>query len=379
MNTLELAKALIEKKSVSPEDAGCLDLIGAMLESVGFECTRIDVQDTSNLWATHGHDGPTLALMGHTDVVPCGDESKWQFPPFEATEHEGHLCGRGACDMKASLAAMVVSAIEVVKRHPNHPGRMAFLLTSDEEAKATYGTKEVIRWLQEHQEKVDYALVGEPSSEKRLGDVIKIGRRGSLSGKLTIQGRQGHIAYPHLCQNPIHQGFKALSECITQIWDEGHDDFPDTSFQVSNVHAGTGANNVIPGTMEMLFNFRYNPNTCASDLQSRFESILTQHDVEYDIDWHLSGEPFVTSRQSPLVQAVSDAVEAVTGSVPNYSTEGGTSDGRFIAPLGVDVVELGLVNETIHQVNERVSLESIHQIEQMYTTIIMQILNIRGE
>lgn len=373
-DTLDLAKALIEKPSVSPADAGCIPLIEQKLRAVGFDCTPLPFEDVTNLWATHGKHGPTLALMGHTDVVPSGDESGWLHPPFKATIIDDALYGRGACDMKGALAAMIVAATTFVQQNPNHPGRIAFIITSDEEAKAEFGTKAVVEWLQKANETVDYALVGEPSSQARLGDVVKIGRRGSLSGKLTIHGKQGHVAYPELAHNPIHDALLFLKPLLEQKWDDGHPDFPQTSLQFSNIHAGTGANNVIPAELEADFNFRYNPSTDTTKLQQQFESCLQHHGFDYLLQWHHSGHPFITSHQSPIIQSVVQSLKSHLNLVPELSTNGGTSDGRFIARMGTDVVELGPVNQTIHQVNEWTSIQSLMDLTKIYYDVIADCL-----
>ncbi len=375
LTTLDLAKALINKPSVSPDDAGCIPLIQQELESSDFSCFNLPFEDVSNLWATHGKHGPTLALLGHTDVVPTGDESHWLHPPFTPTIVDDALYGRGACDMKGALAAMVVAATQFVKDYPEHPGRLAFLLTSDEEAKATHGTKAVVQWLQSQQETVDYALVGEPSSSKSLGDTLKIGRRGSLSGTLTIKGKQGHVAYPHLADNPIHTALKNLHALLDTSWDNGHPDFPETSLQFSNIEAGTGANNVIPGDLMAMFNLRYNPSITADRLIEKFENILKAAEVNFEIAWHHSGSPFITSRDSHLIRCTQQAIKEHCDTIPELSTSGGTSDGRFIAVMDTEVVELGPLNQTIHQVNEWISVTHLNELTKVYYTIIKNCLN----
>lgn len=372
---INLAKDLIEKQSVSPDDAGCMPLIEQKLTAAGFDCQWLNFEDVTNIWATHGSHGPTLALMGHTDVVPTGDEANWLHPPFSPTIVDDALYGRGACDMKGALASMVVAACRFVADNPTHPGRLAFLITSDEEAKAEHGTKAVVKWLQDNNEMVDYALIGEPSSSTRLGDVIKIGRRGSLSGKLTLKGTQGHVAYPEMAHNPIHDALSKLTGLLSHSWDEQHPDFPKTSLQFSNIEAGTGATNVIPGELTAMFNFRYSPATDDKALINAFESKLKDTGVDFEIDWHHSGLPFITSHQSPLVESVVKALKQHVNITPELSTNGGTSDGRFIAQMGTDVVELGPLNKTIHQVNEWVSVQNLVELTAIYHDVIESCLN----
>ena len=338
--SVDLCIELLRLPSVTPDDAGCQQLLAARLEALGFHCEHLRFGEVDNLWAVRGDSGPLFVFAGHTDVVPAGPEAAWQSPPFEPTIDGEELRGRGAADMKASLAAMVVACEEFLAQRPDCPGRIGFLLTSDEEGPAVDGTVKVVEWLQSRGEQIDYCLVGEPSSEAQLGDVIKNGRRGSLNGKLVVRGKQGHIAYPQLADNPIHRAMPALAELAAQHWDDGNAHFPPTSFQVSNIDGGTGATNMIPGTVEVLFNFRYSTEQTAAGLQARTEAILVEHGLDYSLDWTLSGEPFLTA-EGKLVEAAVAAVSGELGREPTLSTGGGTSDGRFIAPTGAEVLELG--------------------------------------
>lgn len=372
--TLELAVDLLARRSITPDDAGCQDLMIKRLEAIGFRVERLRFGEVDNFWAERGGSGPLLAFAGHTDVVPTGPEEQWQQPPFEPViDAEGMLLGRGAADMKGSLAAMVVACEEFVAQHPEHPGRIGLLITSDEEGPATNGTVKVVQWLEARNIKIDWCLVGEPSSTERLGDVIKNGRRGSLGGTLTVRGVQGHVAYPHLAVNPIHQLAPALAELSQQRWDEGNEFFPATTFQVSNIHGGTGATNVIPGEVQVLFNFRFSTEVTEPQLRQRTEEILHRHGLDFDVVWQLSGQPFLTTK-GELVAAVVQAVKDETGQVPVLSTAGGTSDGRFIAPTGAQVVELGPLNATIHQVNERVSAQDLNRLTRIYQKTIERLL-----
>lgn len=374
-STLSLAKTLIEKPSVSPDDAGCLPIICKKLEEVGFDTKLLDFENVKNLWATHGSEGPTLCLVGHTDVVPTGPQNNWIHPPFEPTIIGDALYGRGACDMKGALAAMIVAACQYAKDFPEHKGRLAFLITSDEEGKALHGTRAVVEWLQQQNEHIEYALVGEPSSKQRLGDVVKIGRRGSLNGELTIKGKQGHVAYPHLAENPIHNAFEVLNPLLDIKWDTGHPDFPETSLVFSNIQSGTGANNVIPGDLSAKFNFRYNPAVNHDHLIKAFEAKLSESNIDFEIDWQHSGLPFITEHESPLIKSTVKAIKDQLEIEPELSTTGGTSDGRFIALMGTDVVEFGPINETIHQVNEWVSVQHLIEITKVYYEIIKDVFN----
>lgn len=372
--TLELAVDLLARRSITPEDAGCQDVMIKRLEAIGFRVERLRFGEVDNFWAERGGSGPLLAFAGHTDVVPTGPEEQWQQPPFEPViDAEGMLLGRGAADMKGSLAAMVVACEEFVAQHPEHPGRIGLLITSDEEGPATNGTVKVVQWLEARNIKIDWCLVGEPSSTERLGDVIKNGRRGSLGGTLTVRGVQGHVAYPHLAVNPIHQLAPALAELSQQRWDEGNEFFPATTFQVSNIHGGTGATNVIPGEVQVLFNFRFSTEVTEPQLRQRTEEILHRHGLDFDVVWQLSGQPFLTAK-GELVAAVVQAVKDETGQVPVLSTAGGTSDGRFIAPTGAQVVELGPLNATIHQVNERVCAQDLNRLTRIYQKTIERLL-----
>lgn len=370
--TLELSMALIEKVSVTPEDAGCTELLIARLEALGFNCEILTFGDVTNLWARRGTQTPLFAFAGHTDVVPAGPLEQWHTPPFEPTVREGMLIGRGAADMKGSIAAMVTALERYLSKH-EPAGSIAFLITSDEEGSAINGTRKVMEVLQQRQEKIDYCIVGEPSSTTKLGDVIKIGRRGSLHGKLRVIGIQGHVAYPHLAENPIHQAMLALDELAKEVWDAGNDSFPPTSFQVSNIHAGTGTQNVIPGELDVVFNLRFSTAITQADIQQRAEAILNKHKLKYTLDWELSGNPFLTDK-GKLIDIASTCIREITGITPELSTSGGTSDGRFIAPTGTQLIELGPCNATIHKVNEEVSVEHLEQLSQVYESIVAELL-----
>lgn len=371
--TLALAKDLIARSSVTPEDAGCQALLAERLAAVGFRNEPMRFEDVDNLWAVHGEGGPLLVFAGHTDVVPTGDVNQWRFPPFEPTESEGYLYGRGAADMKGSLAAMTVAAERFAQKHPNHSGRLAFLITSDEEGDAYNGTTRVVDTLVERGERIDWAVVGEPSSTDKVGDVIKNGRRGSMLGYLTVKGIQGHVAYPHLASNPVHKVAPAIAELSTEVWDEGNDFFPPTSFQIANFQSGTGATNVIPGEAHLLFSFRFSTEVTAEQLQQRVHDILAKHDLEYELRFEVKGQPFLTERGA-LVQAATQAVQDVMGFETQLSTAGGTSDGRFIAPTGAQVVELGPVNATIHKVDECVAIADLDQLTDLYLAVMENLL-----
>ncbi len=371
--TLALAQDLIARPSITPKDAGCLDAIAERLAPLGFVCERIDAGGVCNLWARRGQTSPVVCLAGHTDVVPTGPLPEWEFPPFAPTIDAGHLCGRGAADMKASLAAFVTAIERFLAAHPNHLGSLALLLTSDEEGDAVHGTVEVVRALKARGETLDYCIVGEPTSTAQLGDVIKNGRRGSLSGRLTVRGQQGHIAYPHLARNPIHLAAPALAELAATQWDEGNEYFPPTTWQMSNIHAGTGATNVIPGSLEVLFNFRYSTASTAEALQARVRETLDRHGLDYELGWTHSGKPFLTPRGT-LVDAMAQAIAAVTGVTTELSTTGGTSDGRFIADICPQVVEFGPVNATIHKINERIRLSDLGPLSQIYEGTLERLL-----
>ncbi len=368
-----LTRELIARPSVTPEDAGCMDLLCKRLQPLGFHCERLRYGEVDNLWATLGEEGPLFVFLGHTDVVPPGPESAWHSPPFEPQVRDGLLYGRGAADMKGSVAAMVCALESLLKTQPELRGRIGLLLTSDEEGPAIHGVREVMQTLQARQERIQWCLVGEPSSQKQLGDVVRMGRRGSLGGILRVQGVQGHVAYPHKARNPIHQAMPALSELAATVWDEGGQGFPPTTFQISNIHAGTGATNVIPGELEVVFNFRFGVASSAESLQQRVVQTLDRHKLDYSLEWHLSGEPFVTT-EGRLLEAVRASVQDVAGIEPDCNTGGGTSDGRFVAPTGAQVVELGPVNATIHQVNECVSVQDLQDLQQMYQKIVERLL-----
>ena len=373
--TLTLAFELLSRPSVTPDDEGCQALMIERLQALGFTIEQLPFGDVKNFWAVRGHHGPVVAFAGHTDVVPSGPYINWQYPPFEpCIDDEGMLCGRGAADMKGSLASMLTAVERFVTKHPDHDGRIAFLITSDEEGPAVDGTRAVVEHLRERNERLDYCIVGEPSSTTRLGDVIKNGRRGSLGATLHIKGVQGHVAYPHLARNPIHQAMPALDALVNEHWDAGNDFFPATSFQISNLRAGTGATNVIPGDVEVVFNFRFSTEVTSDELKARTETILDQHGLEYQIDWTLNGEPFLTA-EGALVDAAIKGVEAVTGERPALSTSGGTSDGRFIATLGAQVVELGPLNDTIHKVNERVRASDLDDLSRIYEATLQALLS----
>ena len=370
---LQLCCDLIRCPSVTPEDANCQAMLAQRLEAIGFRCEHLRFGEVDNLWAERGEGGPLFVFAGHTDVVPTGPESEWRSPPFEPTLTDGMLTGRGAADMKASLAAMVVATEAYVASHGDHSGRIGFLLTSDEEGPAIDGTVKVVEWLKARNEQIDFCLVGEPSSESVLGDVIKNGRRGSLNGTLRIRGTQGHIAYPHLADNPIHRAMPALAELAQHRWDEGNRFFPPTSFQVSNINSGTGATNVIPGAVDVLFNFRYSTEVTAQQLREHAEAVLDRHGLDYELDWTLSGEPFLTP-EGRLVDAAVAAIADELGRETQLSTAGGTSDGRFIAPTGAEVLELGPVNATIHQVNEEVIAADVETLARVYQRILERVL-----
>ncbi|CUZ49443.1 Succinyl-diaminopimelate desuccinylase [Serratia marcescens] len=369
---IELAQQLIKRPSLSPNDEGCQQLMIDRLQAIGFTVEAMDFEDTQNFWAWRG-EGQTLAFAGHTDVVPTGDEKRWDNPPFEPAIRDGMLYGRGAADMKGSLAAMVVAAERFVAANPNHQGRLAFLITSDEEASATHGTVKVVETLMARNERLDYCLVGEPSSTERVGDVVKNGRRGSITANLHIHGVQGHVAYPHLADNPVHRAMPALNELVAIEWDRGNEFFPPTSMQIANVQAGTGSNNVIPGDLYVQFNFRFSTELTDGMIKQRVEELLERHQLNYSIEWRLSGQPFLTSRGA-LVDAVVNAVEHYSELTPQLLTTGGTSDGRFIAQMGAQVVELGPVNATIHKVNECVNAADLQLLSRMYQRIMEQLV-----
>ncbi len=371
--TLELARELVARPSVTPDDAGCQALIGTRLEALGFALEPLRFGAVDNLWARRGDTAPLLVFAGHTDVVPTGPESAWSTPPFTPTVTDGELRGRGAADMKGSLAAMVTATEAFVAAHPDHAGSIGFLLTSDEEGPAVDGTVRVVETLQARGEAIDWCLIGEPTSAARFGDTVKIGRRGSLSAVLTVHGSQGHVAYPHLADNPIHRLAPALAELTATAWDRGNEHFPPTTFQVSNMHAGTGAENVIPGTLELMCNFRFSTELDADTLMARVAELLARHQVAHDIAWRLSGNPFL-STPGPLTEALSATLDELTGERPELSTSGGTSDGRFIAPTGTEVVEFGPLNATIHKVDERVAVADLDRLHGVYLGVLERLL-----
>lgn len=368
-----LTADLIRRASVTPADEGCQQLMAQRLSKLGFQIESMFFEDTLNLWARRGQGKPLFCFAGHTDVVPTGPLEQWHTPPFEPTIIDGMMYGRGTADMKGSLAAMIVATERFLAKKPELTGDIAFLITSDEEGPFINGTKRVIEVLEARQEKIRWCLVGEPSSTKAVGDVIKNGRRGSLTGYLTIKGVQGHVAYPHLVKNPIHLAAPALAELSQQVWDHGNAFFPATSFQISNIHAGTGATNVVPGEMSLTFNFRYSTEVTAEQLQQQVLAILDKHGLNYKLDWVLNGLPFLTD-SGALVAAAVNAVEKIQGFTPSLETSGGTSDGRFIAPTGAQVLELGPCNGTIHKINECVSLADLELLTDMYEAILHEML-----
>jgi len=370
---LHLTEELIRRPSVTPLDEGCQQLMADRLSALGFDIESMFFEDTLNLWARRGHGKPLFCFAGHTDVVPTGPLEQWESPPFEPEIRDGLLYGRGTADMKGSLAAMIVATERFLAKKPQLTGDIAFLITSDEEGPFINGTKRVIETLEARQEKINWCLVGEPSSTYQVGDVIKNGRRGSLTGYLKVKGLQGHVAYPHLVDNPIHKAAPALAALSTEVWDHGNAFFPATSFQISNIHAGTGATNVVPGELNLTFNFRYSTEVTAEQLQQRVLALLDQHQLNYDIDWVLNGLPFLTDRGA-LVEAAAKAVRQVQGFETSLETTGGTSDGRFIAPTGAQVVELGPCNGTIHKINEHVRVADLDLLTDMYEAILWHLL-----
>jgi succinyl-diaminopimelate desuccinylase len=371
--TLGLARELIARRSDTPEDAGCQQILAARLQRLGFACETIVSNGVTNLWARRGDAHPVVCFAGHTDVVPTGPLDQWRSDPFTPTLSDGFLYGRGAADMKTSVAAFVVAVEQFVGERPHHHGSVALLITSDEEGPATDGTVRVVDRLRAAGESIDYCIVGEPSSVDRLGDMIKNGRRGTLSGTLVVRGVQGHIAYPHLAKNPIHLVAPVIAELASIRWDDGNDYFPPTTFQVSNIKAGTGATNVIPGTLELQFNFRYASVSSRESLLQHFETILRKHRLEYEVQWTGWGKPYLTPR-GRLVEVVSGVIKEVCGITPELSCTGGTSDGRFIADICREVVELGPVNATIHKLNERVALADIEPLTALYRGILKRLL-----
>jgi len=372
--TLTLAKDLVSRPSVTPEDCGCQQLLADRLEEIGFTIEHLRFGDTDNIWARRGTQSPVLAFAGHTDVVPTGPVENWTSDPFKPEIRDGLLYGRGTADMKGSIAAFVTACERFIADNPTHQGSIAFLITSDEEGPATGGTVKVIETLEARNEKIDWCLVGEPSSTHKVGDIVKNGRRGSLNGYLTIKGKQGHIAYPQLADNPIHLLAPVLAELCEIEWDQGNEDFPPTSFQVSNLNSGTGVTNVIPGDADLIFNFRYSTEVTHEQLQQGVQDLLEQHNIDYDLRWELSGKPFRTA-SGALVDAVKVAIKTVTDYDTELSTSGGTSDGRFIAPTGAQIIELGPLNATIHQVDECVSVADLDTLSTIYQTLLAELLS----
>ena len=374
--TLALAMELISRPSVTPHDGGCQPLIADRLSAIGFDCQTMDFGNVTNLWARRGSDAPLFVFLGHTDVVPTGPESEWETPPFEPTLRDGYLCGRGATDMKGSVAAFITALERFAANHPGHRGSVGVLLTSDEEGDAVDGTVKVVEKLSRRGEHIDWCLVGEPSSRDRIGDVVKNGRRGSLTGRLTVLGRQGHVAYPDKVVNPVHAFARGFAELADTVWDQGNADFPPTSFQVSNISAGTGVENVVPGTLDACFNFRYSTETTAQSLKESVTAILQKHGIQHRVEWTHGALPFLT-REGALVEAVRTSIRELAAAETILSTEGGTSDGRFVAPTGAEVVELGPVNATIHKIDERVRAEDLDLLSKIYERV-MDILLVDG-
>lgn len=371
--TLDLSLQLLRQPSVTPVDYDCQNIMAERLKKIGFNIESMRFEDVDNLWARKGTQEPVFCFAGHTDVVPTGSLEAWHSDPFAPEIRDGKLYGRGSADMKTALAAMIVATERFVAKHPNHKGSIAYLITSDEEGPSINGTVKVIETLEARQEKITWCLVGEPSSTNRLGDIVKNGRRGSLNANLTVKGKQGHVAYPHLAINPIHTASKAIAELCETEWDQGNEYFPATTFQISNINSGTGATNVVPGSMNLLFNFRYSTEVTADELKARTLEILDRHAVDYEISWTLSGLPFLTP-VGELVNAAKHAILDVTGHETTLSTSGGTSDGRFIAPTGAQVLELGVLNATIHQTNEHVDIEELEPLAEIYEKILENLL-----
>ena len=372
-DAIALTQELIEKQSVTPADDGCQPLMAERLSNIGFTCESLPAEEVLNLWATRGNEGPLLVFAGHTDVVPPGPLEYWDSDPFTPTERDGFLFGRGAADMKSSLAAMIVATESFIAKHPNHKGRIGFLITADEEGPAVYGTRHVVDTLMARGESIDWCVVGEPSSTARLGDTIKNGRRGSINATLTIKGKQGHVAYPHLADNPMHKAFEVLQRLSALEWDQGNDFFDPTQLQFSNIQSGTGATNVIPGELTAIFNLRFSTEITADGIKEKCQTVLDESGVDYEIDWQLSGNPFLTE-PGKLVEAARKSILDVTGIETSLSTGGGTSDGRFIAKMGGQIIELGVINESIHQRNEHVLISDIPKLAAIYEEILIQLL-----
>jgi len=370
----ELATALIKLPSITPDDAGCMSLLSAGLEAAGFTATHLKFEDVDNLWISHGNGDPVLCFLGHTDVVPPGPRENWQSGPFQPEVRDGYLYGRGAADMKGSLAAMTIALERYVANHPLHKGSLALLLTSDEEGRAVNGTTRVVDYLKQQNVRIKWCIVGEPSSRETAGDTVKNGRRGSLTGHLVVRGTQGHVAYPDRADNPVHRVVPALAELCSVVWDHGNEHYPPTSLQVSNIYAGTGADNVIPGQIKIQFNIRYSTEVTEDELIEKIGALLNRHGLRYELEWLPSSKPFLTPA-GELLSVTRKVVEETTGKAPEVSTSGGTSDGRFIAPAGAEVVELGPVNKTIHQVNECVRVADLELLAGMYEKIIEGLLN----
>ncbi|MEA9587840.1 succinyl-diaminopimelate desuccinylase [Xanthomonas sp. WHRI 10064A] len=372
-DVLELTCDLIARPSVTPDDAGCQALLAGRLTAAGFACEHLRLGEVDNLWATHGSGAPVLVLLGHTDVVPPGPREAWTSDPFDPQIRDGVLYGRGAADMKGSVAAFVIAAEQFVAAHAEHPGTLAVLLTSDEEGDAIDGVRRVADLFRERGQAIDWCITGEPSSTERLGDLLRVGRRGSLSGTLTVNGVQGHVAYPHKARNPIHLAAPALAELVARRWDDGFESFPPTSLQISNIHAGTGANNVIPGELQVAFNLRYTPQWDAPRLEAEITAVLDRHALDYSVRWHRSGEPFYTP-EGRLRSVAREVLGQFAGAPPEESTGGGTSDARFIAPLGAQCIEVGPVNASIHQVDEHVRVADLEALPSLYRTLVERLL-----
>ena len=371
--TIDLAMQLMACRSVTPIDDGCQDIMIARLQAIGFRIERLRFDDVDNFWAVHGDSGDILAFAGHTDVVPAGDEDQWQYPPYQPRVEQGLLCGRGAADMKGSLAAMVTATEAFISAHPNHPNRLAFLITSDEEGPAINGTVKVMEWL-DGKDTIDYCLVGEASSSDNVGDVLRVGRRGSLSGRLKLIGKQGHVAYPHKVLSPILEVGPIISELNQTIWDEGNEHFDPTSFQISNIDSGTGATNVVPGHLNMLFNFRFSPESNQESLKKRFVQILEQSKCSFEIDWTLNAQPYLT-KKTELLSIIQTALKKINGKEAKIDNGGGTSDGRWVSPSGSEVIELGPRNQTIHKIDEKISLTDITLLQEIYQQILVETNN----